>query len=68
MKKLFLFYLPKDFFFLTNASSEALNASIEGISMSRRVEIREKRDRDTLRSVMRRLNPWMHGSLNGLIR
>lgn len=50
---------------LTGAVVVVINASNEGISMSRRVDMRENLDLDMLRSVVARiLSPCTHASLD----
>lgn len=43
-----------------------VNASIDGMSMSRLVDNLENRDLDTLRSVNRMLRPCTHASIESL--
>lgn len=53
-------------FTFTGAAMLVLNARMEGMSISRRVDIRDTRDRDTLRSVILTLRPWTQASLEPL--
>lgn len=52
---------------LTGAGTIGVSkAKMEGISISRLVDILDIRDRETLRSVIRMLRPWTQASLDGL--
>lgn len=52
---------------LTGAGTMGVSkAKIEGMSISRLVDILDIRDRETLRSVIRMLRPWTQASLDGL--
>lgn len=53
-------------FTFTGVEMLVLNARIEGMSISRRVDIRDTRDRDTLRSVILTLRPWTQASVEPL--